>query len=313
MAVNYNLLLRDLERELLLESSEYAEYEGEARGVIRSSLPGPLRSLRFADDPDLQAVAQGRLRLGRASDPPSPAPIRSQGRSVQKVQQALLDLGYSLPRNGDDGRYGQETYQAVLAYKQQFNIRTASGYLDGIVGTKTITHLDSNFPPGPLPACPAPGGPIVSAEGEQENASQGFGIPWVTCDPLVPTGDDGFCSKSLPDTIKLEIAGGGGVIAPSVGGFYCIKKPLVRLQFTASWIEMLPPDQRPLEDRDRAPNTPRYLVNFKGFTSDWLNTDPNSVQVRNVTVTAPGMGRVQFITAMQRNRIFRVDLNISEA
>lgn len=315
MAVNYNALLRNLEHELLHESPAFSELEGEASHSVSSVVAGPLRSLRFVDDPDLQAVALGRLRLGRPTDSPYPAPIGSQGSSVQKVQQALLDLGYPLPRNGDDGRYGQETYQAVLAYKRQFNIRTLSGYLDGIVGTKTIKHLDSNFAPGPLPACGVPGGLVVaSAEGEFEDTSQSFGVPWVTCDPLLPTDDGGgFCSKSLPDKIKLDATGGGGVIAPSIGGFYCIKKPHVHLEFTASWIEMVQTDQRSPEERDRVANTPTYQVNFKGYTSEWLNPDPKVVQVRDITVTAPGIGRVQFLMAMQRNRIFHVDLSISES
>jgi len=144
-----------------------------------------LRSVLFKDDPELMAVAQGHLRLGRKTDSPYPAPIRSTGRAVRKVQQALILLGYSLPRYGVDGNYGEETYQAVLAYKRKFNIRTRSGYLDGVVGPKTIVHLDANFPPGPLPACPVPTPPIVAtAFAGRRNVS--FEIPGITCDPNIP-------------------------------------------------------------------------------------------------------------------------------
>jgi phosphatidylserine/phosphatidylglycerophosphate/cardiolipin synthase-like enzyme len=144
-----------------------------------------LRSVLFKDTPELTAVAQGHLRLGRKTDSPYPAPIRSTGRVVRKVQQALILLGYSLPRYGVDGNYGDETYQAVLAYKRKFNIRTGTGYLDGIVGPKTIVHLDANFPPGPLPACPVPTPPIVAtAFAGRRNIS--FDIPGITCDPNVP-------------------------------------------------------------------------------------------------------------------------------
>jgi Putative peptidoglycan binding domain len=310
MPVNYRTLCRELEQELLSESFE-REFESEAGlAAAAVSIAGPLRSLRFGDDPDLQAVALGRLRLGRANDSPYPAPIRSQGEAIRKVQQALLDLGYSLPRTGDDGRYGEETYRAVLAYKQQFNIRTASGYLDGIVGVKTIQHLDGQFSPGPLPACPAPGGPIIAAEGEFEDSTQSIGVPWVTCDPLLDL-PGGFCQKSLPDKRTQDAAGGFGVIFPSIGSFYCINKPRIRLEFRADWIEMLPRDQRPEEDRNREPSAPQYQVNFKGFISEWLK--PGQGIVRNLTVAAPGMGRVQFITSSQRNRIFRVELAISES
>jgi phosphatidylserine/phosphatidylglycerophosphate/cardiolipin synthase-like enzyme len=125
------------------------------------------------------------LRLGRKTDSPYPAPIRSTGRAVRKVQQALILLGYSLPRYGVDGNYGDETYQGVLAYKRKFNIRTRRGYLDGIVGPKTIVHLDANFPSGPLPACPVPTPPIVAtAFAGRRNVS--FEIPGITCDPNVP-------------------------------------------------------------------------------------------------------------------------------
>ena len=102
-------------------------------------------------------MAQGRLRLGRPGDSPYPAPIRSQGQPVQKVQLALTQLGYPLPRSGADGRYGAETYSAVLAYKRRYNIRTYTGYLDGIVGPKTIAHLDAALPTRPLPPLSAPG------------------------------------------------------------------------------------------------------------------------------------------------------------
>src|SRR2546423_13344400 len=129
MALNSRLqFLRELEREFEDEYPFEGEFEEElASPAALSARARTLRSFRFADEPELEVVAEGRLRLGRPTDSPYPAPIRSQGRSVRKVQQALIDLGYSLPRGGDDGSFGEETYQAVLAYKRKFNIRTASG------------------------------------------------------------------------------------------------------------------------------------------------------------------------------------------
>src|SRR5581483_1800464 len=101
-----------------------------------------LRSRRFRESParaDLEAIAAGRLRLGRRGDPEYPSPIRSRGAAVREIQAALIELGHPLA-HGADGVYGSETYQTVLAYKRKHNIRTASGYLDGIVGPKTIQH-----------------------------------------------------------------------------------------------------------------------------------------------------------------------------
>jgi Putative peptidoglycan binding domain/PGAP1-like protein len=121
----------------------------------------PLLSPRFRDDPVLQAVARGLVRLGRPSDRGSP-PVRSSGPAVVAVQRALLDLGYKLPRRGPDGRYGQETYAAVLSYKRARNILTDQGYLDGIVGPKTIASLDAAFPPPAPPVPPAPAPPVVT-------------------------------------------------------------------------------------------------------------------------------------------------------
>lgn len=104
------------------------------------------RSRQFRFSPalaELTEIAAGRLRLGRRGDPQTPAPIRSTGGAIREVQRALTVLGYALPRFGVDGRFGNETYAAVLSYKRTYNIRTASGYLDGVVGPKTIRHLDA--------------------------------------------------------------------------------------------------------------------------------------------------------------------------
>jgi hypothetical protein len=307
-------LVRELEREFEEEYVVQGEFEEEFEEELEvpvpsAAVPGTLRSLRFSDEPDLSAVAEGRLRLGRVNDSPYPAPIRSQGRAVRKVQQALIDLGYALPLYGDDGNYGQETYDAVLAYKQQFNILTTSGYLDGIVGPKTISHLDSRFPPGPLPACGVQTPPIVAAAGEHEGDDGGAQVPWVTCNPLGEPPPGGLCDKNLPDSGVLSSEGGGVVAAPGTGTFYCIQQEHVHLEFTAWWDEMLPPDQRPPDQRNRAANTPRYDVAFKGFKDE--NFIPGQNYVRDITVTK-GIGNVHFVTLLQKNRIFRVRFSISE-
>jgi hypothetical protein len=308
MAVHYERVLRELERELLRPSYD-REFEAEASSASPSIVRGPLRSLRFADDPDLQAVASGHVRLGRVGDSPHPAPILSYGPAVRKVQQSLLDLGYALPRYGDDSRYGQETYDAVLAYKQRFNIRTVSGYLDGVVGPKTIKHLDSNFSAGPLPACPIPGSPVVTAEGEYQDVSPGIAAPWVHCDPLLEPSPGGLCEKSLPDHGTLASEGGGALSTSLLGGFYCVNKPKIHLEFTATWEEMLPPDQRPPDQRNRAATAPRYDVRFKGYREE--NFVPGHAYTRDPGVV-PGIGSLDFLTSLQRNRIFRVTYSVSE-
>lgn len=308
MAIDYELLLRDLERELLADSASPREFEGEFEFQVAPNLSaGPLKSVRFADDPDLQAVASGHVRLGRGNDSPYPAPILSQGPGIRKVQQALIELGYSLPRYGDDSNYGQETYQAVLAYKRHFNIRTQSGYLDGIVGPQTIAHMDSRFPSGPLPACGIGGGGVISAESEYESGDTGFGLPWVTCDPLLEPTPGGLCDKSLhvPDHGVLSADGGGGVVAPGLGQFYCINKPNIHLEFTAIWIEMSPDQPK------RSPTAPRYDVSLGPFRLE--NLIPGTAYAKNILLTPPRIANVHFVTVTQRNRIFRVTYSIQES
>jgi peptidoglycan hydrolase-like protein with peptidoglycan-binding domain len=168
---------RDEELELPLRSGP-ANSGADARATVA------LRSRRFRESPargDLEAVAAGRLRLGRRGDPQYPAPIRSSGPVVRELQAALIDLGYQLPR-GADGSYGNETYQAVLAYKRKHDIRTDSGYLDGIVGTKTIGHIDAALP---LPPCP----PSLRPSGVRSAVPFGAEaeLPGLTCTlPHVP-------------------------------------------------------------------------------------------------------------------------------
>jgi len=75
MALNYNLLLRNLERELLQKSSIDREFEAEVQSAVSPGAPpGPLRNPRFAADPELQAVAQGGLRRDVRTIPPIPHP-----------------------------------------------------------------------------------------------------------------------------------------------------------------------------------------------------------------------------------------------
>jgi hypothetical protein len=134
----------------------YAPARPRRRGAeAEDELGAPLlASALFSGDPQLEAVAAGRLRLGRRGDPPYPAPILSRGTGVAKVQQALLEVGYPLPHFGVDGRYGNETYGAVYGFKRDRGIRTVSGYLDGILGPATIIRLDAQLPrTTPSPGC----------------------------------------------------------------------------------------------------------------------------------------------------------------
>ena len=64
------------------------------------------------------------------------------GPAVEKVQQALLDLGFPMPKFGADGDFGSETRDAVKAF-QRAQRRDVPGFdVDGRVGFGTIDRLD---------------------------------------------------------------------------------------------------------------------------------------------------------------------------
>lgn len=49
------------------------------------------------------------------------------GQKVRKLQEALLNLGYELPRYGPDEDYGKETETAVSSFKQELIDLTEQG------------------------------------------------------------------------------------------------------------------------------------------------------------------------------------------
>ena len=77
--------------------------------------------------------------------PPEPDPsyrptLRrgDQGAYVTLAQTELLQRGYDLGSYGADGKFGQKTYEAVLAFQRDWNL-----VQDGVVGPKTWAMLDS--------------------------------------------------------------------------------------------------------------------------------------------------------------------------
>jgi hypothetical protein len=102
----------------------------------------PLQSARFAGDPQLEACLNHlrNLRIG------------STGPAVAKIQRALVDLGFPLPRSGVDGKFGIETAGAVKRFQKSKGLIP----VDGIVGPDTMRALDASFPA-------APGAPLPSA------------------------------------------------------------------------------------------------------------------------------------------------------
>jgi hypothetical protein len=148
--------------------------------------PPQLRSRVFRGDPVLEAVASGRVRLGRPSEPPRPTPVRSTGVAIEKVKGALFTLG--LPPSRDPrGQYGDDTYRLVQSYQRRFNIRAPNGSFDGIAGPETIAHLDAALagaasgPPSARPAGPQ----MTTATGRRWERAPGVSVPGSTVQPLM--------------------------------------------------------------------------------------------------------------------------------
>jgi hypothetical protein len=106
-----------------------------------------LQSARFAGDEVLEACFDGErsLRVG------------SSGAAVQKIQQALIDAGFPLPRFGADGDFGAETQTSLQNFQRENGLEP-----DGIVGPNTMGTLDTII--GPAPPPPGPGGRELTAE-----------------------------------------------------------------------------------------------------------------------------------------------------
>lgn len=61
------------------------------------------------------------------------------GDAVQKLQEKLIQLGYSCGSKGADGVFGNATYNAVRKFQRE----TPGLSVDGIVGYQTITAIDA--------------------------------------------------------------------------------------------------------------------------------------------------------------------------
>jgi hypothetical protein len=79
--------------------------------------------------------------------PPSAPPVKDgslrkgdRGPAVEKVQKALIEAGFPLPKFGVDGIFGDETESAVKDYQKWSHELT----VDGIVGPTTMEHLEAD-------------------------------------------------------------------------------------------------------------------------------------------------------------------------
>ena len=88
------------------------------------------------------AVLSGNKRLELVFDAKSIVKMPDEGEHVTKLQQALVNVGIQLPKFGIDGKYGNETRNAVIEFQQKSGMSEQEW--DGIVGRKTIGLLDKS-------------------------------------------------------------------------------------------------------------------------------------------------------------------------
>lgn len=103
--------------------SKWVEW-GELKGVDYESSPSDVIT-----DPE-EHMTYGTIRKG------------DKGPVVRLAQDLLIKKGYSLPKYGADGDFGNETLSAVKAF-QKANGLTA----DGVIGAKTWAKLQEDGPP----------------------------------------------------------------------------------------------------------------------------------------------------------------------
>ena len=89
-----------------------------------------LKSPRFAGDEVLEACYNNE-RILRKGD---------SGPAVQKIQQALIFLGFPIPGTGVDGIFGVETTLALSSYQEARGLT-----VDGVIGPETMESLDDEF------------------------------------------------------------------------------------------------------------------------------------------------------------------------
>lgn len=103
-------------------------------------------------------------RLQMTADNNPPMKFGDRGLYVRHVQQALIDLGYALPKSikkfkTPDGIFGGETKSEVIEFQKKQKLKSPWFDVDGIVGEQTMGAFDKLLlKPITLPPISGPGG-----------------------------------------------------------------------------------------------------------------------------------------------------------
>jgi|GEM_PF-1196961 len=151
-----------------------------------------LASPRFSGDPELEAAFDDERAVRRGQN----------GEHVRKIQQALIDLGFKLPRFGADANFGSETSRAVKSFQRNSQLLGRDG--DGVVGPVTMENLDQRF--GTAVPAPSPNVTITEnvTDGPHHNPAGEFlwQIGWNT------TGRDGFIVQEINNVYNAQNCNG---------------------------------------------------------------------------------------------------------
>ena len=93
-------------------------------------------SARFEGDKALADIFAGTKTLKRGS----------RGLEVTKLQQALVDAGFKLPKHGVDGKYEEETEGGVKAFQTSVGIAPPTGVFDQLTAQKLNALYDTRKP-----------------------------------------------------------------------------------------------------------------------------------------------------------------------
>ena len=171
-------------RELLAHELTHVVQQNSPKALL-SSQAQPLQR-RVGDGHDLTNPRfSGETRLEATYDKEQLIAVGSYGDHVKRIQEALLDLGYALPKHGADCEYGTETQLAVYQFQSDHGL-----VKDYTVGSETMGRLDVVAPqklPGPVTCSfrPAPGPPpegMTCEEGYVYDPAVKDCVPEMTCE-----------------------------------------------------------------------------------------------------------------------------------
>lgn len=115
----------------------------------------------------------------------------SRGEEVKKLQQALINAGYSVGGSGADGVYGNDTASAVRKYQQDNGLS-----VDGIAGSQTQGKLYSSPAASTQASIPANGSVIPSQQGGSQAAQGAQSAPDYSRYEYDPATNDAY-TKAL--------------------------------------------------------------------------------------------------------------------